>query len=179
MYETYPLLSQQLIMLYSTCSELHHGYSRFPYCGATDDMGLLRYIFTPLRCPNYELIHDRLFQQSWKQPRCESHDDHSRNSKCRPKLIFLLPTSHCMHGLWRGQTQSRQNNVVRSNTCFVPLCLRSHIRRGQLNYHTRQCRTARPARHLTSSSNIDRILCVDTELSEPYDERPFRKKTKR
>ena len=40
------------MMLSSTCSELHHGYSRFSYCGAIDDMGLLWYIPIPLRYPN-------------------------------------------------------------------------------------------------------------------------------
>ena len=167
------------MMLSSTCSELHHGYSRFSYCGAINDMGLLWYIPIPLRYPNDRLMRFRLFQQSWKQPWCKSHDDNSRNLKCRPELIFLLPTSYCLYGLRRGQTQSRQNNVVRPNTRFMPLCLRSHIRRGQLNYHTGQCRTTCSPGYPTSSSNIDRILCVDTQFAESYDERPFRTKTKR
>ena len=65
--------------LCSTCTELHHGYSRFSYCRATDDMGLLWYMLMTLPYPNNRLMHLRLFQQPWKQSWCESHDDNSRN----------------------------------------------------------------------------------------------------
>ena len=43
--------------LSSTGSELHHGYSRFPYCRAIDDMGFLWYVLIPLPYPNDRLMH--------------------------------------------------------------------------------------------------------------------------
>ncbi len=78
---------------------------------------------------------DRLRKSKRRKARLKSIDDCSGHTKCCAELIFILPATHCLHGLWSCKTESRQDNDPRALAGSRPFLVRLDLFNSKPDYH--------------------------------------------